>query len=66
MELEEFVEVFISAIMLSVFGVIAVFIISPDIGEFLIEKLPDILNFAVQIFIGVFLGFLVHQVLDSI
>ena len=66
MELEEFVEIFISAIMLSVFGVIAVFIISPDIGEVLIAMLPNVLNLLVQIFIGVFLGFLVYQVIDSI
>jgi hypothetical protein len=66
MDPEDVIEIFVSAIMVSVLGVVAIYILSPDIGEILISFLPSVVELLVYAFVVVFIFYLIYELVDSV
>jgi hypothetical protein len=66
MNLDKFIEVFVSSLILIITGVVAIYIWSPNIGETLINILPDVVTIMVYLFIPLFLILMVYEMLDSV
>lgn len=66
MDPEDVIELFVSAIMVSVLGVVTIYILSPDIGEILISFLPSFIEVLVYAFIVVFMVYLIYELVDSV
>lgn len=66
MDPEDVIELFVSAIIVSVLGVVTIYILSPDIGEILISFLPSFIEVLVYAFIVVFMVYLIYELVDSV
>jgi|GEM_PF-5523695 len=65
MNLDKFIEVFVSSLILMITGVVAIYIWSPNIGEILINILPDVVTIMVYLFIPLFLILMIYEMLVS-
>jgi len=65
MKPEDVVEAFVSTILIAVMGIVIVSIYNPEFGQTLSGILPDIVNIAVYIFLGLFITALALQIVDN-
>lgn len=65
MNLDKFIEVFVSSLMIIVLVVVTIYIISPNVGTQLINILPDLVNALVYLFIPALLIILIYDMLQD-